>query len=127
MYQKVIIAGHLGQDPITKYTASGLAVSNFSVAVDESYKDKSGETQKKTEWVNIVCWDKQAELAGQYLHKGSTVLVEGKLQTRSWDDKTTGDKKYRTEVVASTIKFLDKKSDSAQAAKGPITDEDIPF
>lgn len=125
MFQKYICAGHLGQDPVVKYTTGGTAVANFSVAIDETYKDKSGETQKKTEWVNVVAWDKQAELAGQYLHKGSTVLIEGKLQTRSWDDKTTGEKKYRTEVVASTIKFLDKKEPVTKT--GPITDENVPF
>ena len=114
MYQKYVAIGHLGQDPNIKYTTTGTAVANFSIAVDETYKDKSGETQKKTEWVNVVAWEKLAELAGQYLHKGSLVLIEGKLQTRSWSDQGTGEKKYKTEVVASVVKFLDKKPEKTE-------------
>lgn len=121
MYQKVIIAGNLGQDVAVKYTPSGSAVANFSVAVDDSYKDKSGEFQKKVEWVSVVAWEKLGELAAQYLKKGSGVLIEGKLQTRSWEDKQSGEKKYKTEVIASSLKFLDKKSDKQN------TDEETPF
>lgn len=121
MYQKFVAVGRLGQDPQTKNTTSGTAVSNFSIAVDESYKDKSGNKQIKTEWINVVVWERLATLASEYLNKGSLVLVEGKLQTRSWNDQSTGEKKYKTEVVASVLKFLDKKSDSNP------TDEEIPF
>jgi single-strand DNA-binding protein len=120
MYQKFIAAGNLGQNPELKYTPSGTAVTNFSIAVDETYKDKSGETQKKTEWVNVVCWDKLAENVNQYCKKGSGVLIEGKLQTRSWDDKTTGEKKYKTEIVANTVKFLDKKPAQAEDSSEPF-------
>jgi single-strand DNA-binding protein len=109
MYQKYVAIGHLGQEPTCKYTPSGTTVANFSIAIDESYKDKSGNKVSKTEWVNIVAWEKLAELANEYLKKGSLVLIEGKLQTRSWSDQSTGEKKYKTECVASTIKFLDKK------------------
>lgn len=125
MYQKVVLAGRLGQDPTVKYTQSGTAVANFSLAVDERFKGKDGSWQERTEWVPIVVWDKQAENVGQYLKKGSAALIEGKLQTRSWGDKSSGEKKYKTEVVASLVKFLDKPETATPSA---VDDPgDIPF
>lgn len=102
---KVIIVGRLGQDPELKYTPSGQAVANFSVATSDSWTDKSGQKQERTEWHRIVVWAKLAELCNQYLAKGRQVFVEGSLQTRSWDDQN-GNKRYTTEVVAKNIQFL---------------------
>lgn len=112
---KVMLIGRLGQDPELKYTPSGSAVCNFSMATSESWTDKSGQKQEKTEWHRIVVWGKLAELCNQYLGKGRQAFVEGKLQTRSWDDKE-GVKKYTTEVMANTVQFLDSK----QAASGSM-------
>ncbi len=105
---KVMILGRLGQDPELKYTPGGAAVCNFSVATSESWTDKSGQKQEKTEWHRIVVWGKLAELCNQYLGKGRQAFIEGKLQTRSWDDKE-GQKRYTTEIMANTVQFLDSK------------------
>jgi len=102
---KVMILGNLGRDPEIK-DIKGIAVVNFSVATSKSWKDQSGEKQERTEWHNIVCYKKVAEIAGKYLSKGKQVFVEGELQTRSWDDKETGVKKYKTEIVAHNIQFI---------------------
>jgi single-strand DNA-binding protein len=103
---KVMLIGRLGQDPELKYTPGGAAVCNFSVATTESWNDKtSGQKQEKTEWHRIVVWGKLAELCQQYTGKGKQVYIEGRLQTRSWDDKE-GQKKYTTEIMASTVQFL---------------------
>lgn len=102
---KVILLGRLGQDPELKYTPSGAAVCNFSMATSENWTDKGGQKQDKTEWHRIVVWAKLAELCNQYLSKGRQAYVEGRLQTRSWDDKS-GNKRYTTEIVASTIQFI---------------------
>lgn len=103
---KVIILGRLGQDPELKYTPSGAAVCNFSLATSESWTDKnSGQKNEKTEWHRIVVWGKLAELCNQYLSKGRQAFVEGKLQTRSWDDKD-GNKRYTTEISATTVQFI---------------------
>lgn len=102
---KVILVGRLGQNPEVKYTPSGMAVSNFSVATNESWVDKSGQKQERTEWHRIVVWGKLAELCSQYLAKGRQVYVEGRLQTRQWQDKD-GQTKYTTEVQAQTVQFL---------------------
>jgi len=103
---KVILLGRLGQDPELKYTPSGAAVCNFSLATSESWTDKnSGQKQEKTEWHRIVVWGKLAELCNQYLSKGRQAFLEGKLQTRSWEDQS-GNKKYTTEIVASTVQFI---------------------
>lgn len=109
---KVIIIGRLGGDPDRKYTATGQSVANFSVATDEGYTEKeSGKKVEKTEWHRIVVWGKLADLAAQYLSKGRQVYLEGKLQTRSWEDKE-GTKRYTTEVVAFQLVFLGSKSDN---------------
>lgn len=102
---KVILLGRLGQDPELKYTPGGSPVCNFSVATTESWTDKSGQKQEKTEWHRVVVWGKLAELCNQYLAKGRQCFLEGRLQTRSWDDKD-GNKRYTTEVMASTVQFI---------------------
>lgn len=102
---KVILLGRLGQDPELKYTPSGAAVCNFSLATTESWNDKSGQKQERTEWHRIVVWGKLAELCNQYLAKGRQAFVEGRLQTRSWDDKD-GNKRYTTEINATTVQFI---------------------
>ncbi len=110
---KVILLGRLGQDPELKYTPSGAAVCNFSLATSESWSDKnSGQKQERTEWHRVVVWGKLAELCNQYLAKGRQAFVEGRLQTRSWEDQQ-GNKKYTTEIVASNVQFI---GGSAQAS-----------
>lgn len=106
MVNKVILVGRLGRDPETRYTSSGQAVCNFTMATDESFKSRSGEKQQRTEWHRIVMWGKLAEIAQQYLKKGQLVYVEGRLQTRQWDDKRDGSKKQTTEIVANSMKML---------------------
>src|SRR5512141_1902027 len=152
---KVILVGNLGKDPEVKYTPQGTAVAKITVATSSSYKDKtSGEWQETTEWHNVVLWQRLAEIAGEYLKKGNKVYIEGRLQTRSWDDKTSGQKKYMTEVVANELVLLggpgggsggggyqkrgagagaggdfDQRSAEPEPAHADtgITDEDIPF
>lgn len=102
---KVILLGRLGQDPELKYTPGGSAVCNFSLATTEAWTDKQGQKQEKTEWHRVVVWGKLAELCNQYLAKGRQAFLEGRLQTRSWDDKD-GNKKYTTEILASTVQFI---------------------
>jgi single-strand DNA-binding protein len=102
---KVILVGRLGQNPEVRYTPSGAAVANFSLATNESWTDKSGQKQERTEWHRIVVWGKLAELCSQYLSKGRQAYVEGRLQTRQWQDKD-GQTKYTTEVQAQTVQFL---------------------
>jgi single-strand DNA-binding protein len=119
---KVILIGNLGKDPEMRYTANGVPVTNFSLAVSD-YKDK-------TEWFNIVCFNKQAETAGQYLEKGKQVYIEGRLQTRNYDDKD-GNKRYVTEVVVSNFTFIGSKPDGG-SFNGPgdstiIDPDDLPF
>ena len=139
---KVILVGRLGRDPEMKSTPSGQTVAKFSIATDERYTDKSGERQERTEWHNIVAWARLAEICGQYLKKGKLVYIEGSLRTDSWDDKETGQKKYRTEIVARDMKMLDKKGDdgggggggyastrssSSAAGADMVEDDDVPF
>ncbi|MBE0598819.1 MAG: single-stranded DNA-binding protein [Desulfuromonadales bacterium] len=102
---KVILVGNLGKDPELRYTPSGAAVATFSLATSERFKDKSGQMQEKTEWHNIVCWRQLAEICGKYLHKGKQVYIEGRIQTRSYDDKE-GNKRYMTEIVADQMQML---------------------
>ena len=103
---KVILIGNLGKDPEVKYTPQGTAVAKFSLATNERFKDKQGEWQDRTEWHNITCWARLAEIAGEYLKKGRTVYIEGSLRTDSWDDKQTGQKKYMTNIVANDLVLL---------------------
>ncbi len=103
---KVILVGRLGRDPETRYTSGGQAVANFTLATDETYKDRAGERQKRTEWHRIVLWGKLAEIAQQYLKKGSQVYLEGRIQSRQWEDKRDGQKRTAFEIVATGMKFL---------------------
>lgn len=103
---KVILIGNLGKDPEVKYTPGGVAVAKFSLATNERYKDKNGEWQDRTEWHNLVAFQRTAEIVGEYLKKGRTVYVEGSLRTSSWDDKESGQKKYRTEIMVNDLVLL---------------------
>jgi single-strand DNA-binding protein len=143
---RVTLLGHLGKDPELKYTPSGQAVTRLRMATSDRWKDKNGEWQDRTEWHDVVLWAKMAETANQYLNKGSQVFIEGRLQTRTWDDKE-GRKHYATEIVAQDMVLLggrgggERGSEPRRAAApagggyeaepsggGPeITDDDIPF
>jgi single-strand DNA-binding protein len=114
---KVILVGRLGRDPETRFTGGGQAVANFSVATDETYKDKAGERQKRTEWHKIVVWGKQAEIAQQYLKKGSLVFIEGRIQSREWQDKE-GQKRTSFEIVASNFRMLGGRGDGGSGGGG---------
>lgn len=109
---KVILVGNLGKDPELRYTGSGTAVCNFSLATTENYKDRDGNKQEKTEWHNIVIWRQLAEVAGKYLVKGKQICVEGKIQTRSYDDRD-GAKKYITEIVVDQMQMLGRVGDAS--------------
>ena len=139
---KVILVGNLGQDPEVKYTAGGAAVTTLSLATSDSWKDKeTGTDQERTEWHRVVLWRRLAEIAGEYLKKGSKIYVEGQLQTRKWEQD--GQTRYTTEIVAREMQFLDSKgsregsnvgaSDMPEEASAPdvadsgIEDDDIPF
>jgi single-strand DNA-binding protein len=137
---KVIVIGNLGGDPEVRYTPSGSAVANFNVATSESWKDKNtGEKKERTEWHRIVVWGKLGELCGEYLSKGRQVYIEGRLQTRSYDDKD-GVKRYMTEIIATDVQFLGSKESGGSRSGGgappresfggqgpPPSDDDIPF
>ena len=127
---KVILVANLGQDPETRYTASGSAVTNISVATSRSWKDKqTGDKKEETEWHRVVIFGKTAEIAGEYLRKGSKVYIEGRLQTRKWQDKQ-GQDRWSTEVVCEEMQMLDSKGQGQPASQGPMPDDfddDIPF
>ncbi len=144
---KVILIGRLGKDPEVKYTPSGAPVAKFTLATDESFKDRNGEQQKKTEWHNIVAWNKLAEICGEYLTKGKLVFIEGSIRSRQWEDQA-GNKKTSYEIVARNMQMLGPRGEAerSQEATPPsasapipsesapepsadtgITDEDIPF
>ena len=114
---KVILVGRLGRDPETRYTSGGQAVANFSVATDETYKDRNGEKQKRTEWHKIVVWAKLAEIAQQYLKKGSLLYLEGRIQSREWQDKE-GQKRTSFEIVATNFRMLGGRAEGAAAGAG---------
>jgi len=114
---KVILVGRLGRDPETRYTGSGQAVANFTMATDESYKDRNGERQKRTEWHRITAWGKLAEICQQYLKKGTMVYIEGRIQSREWQDKE-GQKRTSYDIVANTMKMLSSRADAAAAGGG---------
>ncbi|MCB0406348.1 MAG: single-stranded DNA-binding protein [Bdellovibrionales bacterium] len=109
---KVILIGRLGADPEVRYTSGGSAVANFNLATNESWMDKEGQKKERTEWHRVVVWGKLGELCGQYLSKGRQAFVEGRLQTRDWQDKD-GNKRYTTEIVAQNIQFLGGPGDRA--------------
>lgn len=136
---KVILIGNLGNDPEVKFTPSGTAVTNFSLATNEVWNNKDGNREERTEWHRIVCWARTAELCGEYLSKGRPVYLEGRLQTREWEDKE-GKKRYTTEIVAQTVKFLGGRGEAPQSqpkvaaagggaepAEAIKVDDDIPF
>lgn len=134
---KVILVGRLGQDPEVRYTQGGTPKANLSIATDEIWKDQSGERQRRTEWHRVVAWSKLAEICGQYLNKGRLVYIEGRLQTRSWEDRE-GNKRYTTEVRADNMVMLGGRSEEGQAAPAAqpavaavsdsgTSDDDIPF
>jgi single-strand DNA-binding protein len=153
---KVILLGNVGKDPEVKFLPSGAAVANFSIATSDRYKDKAGEWQERTEWHNVAAFARTAEIVRDYVKKGSKLYVEGRLTTRSWDDKDTGKKVYRTEIMVNDLVLLSgrgegeggggstsygggKQSSSSGGAQGGyaqpapdygdtgITDDDIPF
>lgn len=127
---KIQIIGNLGDNPEVRYLESGTAVTNFSMATTENWKDKNGNKQEKTEWHKIVAWGKLAEICGEYLHKGKQVYIEGRIETEEWEDKE-GNKRYTTKVIANTMQMLGSKGDSQEPAptgsnNAPDLD-DIPF
>ncbi len=138
---KVMLIVTLGKDPELRYTTSGVAVATFSLATNESWKDQDGNLQERTEWHNIVAWKKLAEICGEWLKKGKKIYIEGRIQTRSYDDKNTGAKKYITEIVADNMIMLDGKpvSDNGGSSAAPLPeapastgggtekDDDLPF
>ncbi len=135
---KVILVGNVGQDPEVKYTASGVPVANVSLATNERFKDRNDQWQDRTEWHSVVAWQRLAEIVGEYVRKGSKLYVEGKLQTSTWDDKQSGERKYRTEIVARDIVLLGSRDNGAEGSPEQSTDEphmepagttdsDIPF
>ena len=138
MVNKVILIGRLGADPEVRYTPDGTMVVNFRIATDETYKNKQGEKVSKTEWHRIVVFGRLAEICGNYLGKGRLVFIEGKLQTRTWDDKD-GNKRSLTEILASNMQMLESKGqgrgqdavmDEPMPAYGlgePMPDDDVPF
>src|SRR5438093_13525680 len=114
---KVILVGNLGRDPETRYTTSGDAVTNIRVATTDTWKDKNGEKQERTEWHTVVFFGRQAEIAGEYLKKGRQVYVEGRLQTRKWTDKD-GVEKYSTEIVADRMQLIGGARDAGAGSGG---------
>lgn len=121
---KVILVGNLGADPEIRYSPGGMAVVNFSLATSETFS-KDGQKQTKTEWHKIVAFGKLAEICGQYLSKGKQVYIEGKIQTRSWDDKE-GNKKYTTEIVANSMQMLGSKAEGAANSASDVSVDNIP-
>jgi len=122
---KVILVGNLGRDPELRYIQSGQAVANFSVATNEKWKDKDGNNQERTEWHRIVVWGKSAENCAQYLQKGRSVYIEGKLQTREWEDRE-GAKRSTTEIVAQAVQFLGGRGGSGGGEGAPPVDRTPP-
>lgn len=133
---KVMLIGHLGKDPEIRHTSGGTSVANFSLATNEKWKDKEGVQQERTEWHNIVAWDKLADIMGKYLFKGSQVYLEGRIQTRKWQDRDNNDR-YTTEIVCANMVMLGGKRDEAKPQNNEprncgdsspdITDDEIPF
>lgn len=142
MINKVILLGNLGRDPEIRSLPSGQPVASFSIATSRKWRDKEGNRQEETEWHNIVCFGRQAEIAGQYLTKGKQVFIEGRIRTSSWEDRQSGEKKYKTEIICENFQMLGSRGDggggggyrqpAAPAAGGgdlggPPEDDDIPF
>ncbi|MBZ0113546.1 MAG: single-stranded DNA-binding protein [Thermoanaerobaculia bacterium] len=136
MINKVILIGNLGRDPEVRSTAGGTAVAKFSLATSRKWTNRDGQKQDQTEWHNIVCFGRQAEVAGQYLTKGKQIYVEGRLETGTWEDKETGKKMYKTDVICENFQMLGSRSgggggggySSPDSSSGPEPeDDDIPF
>jgi len=124
---KIFLLGHLGKDPEIKETPNGTKVVNFSLATTEKYNDKEGNKQSRTEWHNIVAWGKTAELCNSYLKKGDPAFIEGRITSRSWDDKD-GNKRYTTEVVVRDVQFLKSGNGGGQQTTAPLpVEDDMPF
>jgi single-strand DNA-binding protein len=140
---KVILVGNVGNDPEVKYSTSGTPIAKFSLATNERFKDRNHEWQERTEWHSIVAWQRLAEIVGEYVAKGSKLYVEGKIQTSSWEDRQSGERKYRTEIVARDLLLLgpgangggdqqgpthnENEDQPFHAGSGEIVDQDIPF
>ncbi len=148
---KVILLGNVGKDPEIKATAGGTVVATFSIATSERFKDKTGNWQDRTEWHNLVAYQRTAEIIRDYVKKGNKLYIEGRLQTSSWDDKTTGQKKYKTEIIVNDLSLLSGRGEGGDGGGGSsysrsntasfdqrgsaedysqsteITDDDIPF
>ncbi|MCH7679936.1 single-stranded DNA-binding protein [candidate division KSB1 bacterium] len=122
---KVILIGNLGADPELKYTPNGAAVANLSLATIDTWKDNDGNKQERTEWHRVIVWKKLAEITAEYLKKGSKVYFEGRLQTRSWEDKD-GVKRYTTEVVADNMVMLGQKEQSAELDEQLLDEQQEP-
>lgn len=127
---KVILVGNLGADPEMKYTPSGTPICTFRLATSETFKDRDGNQQERTEWHRVVAWSKLAEICGQYLAKGRQVYIEGSIRTRSWDDND-GNKRFMTEIVARDVQFLggnpNGQGNGDFGGTPPLGDDDIPF
>ena len=115
---KVILIGHLGKDPEVKFTPSGMPVAKFSIATSDRHKDKDGNWQERTDWHNLVAFQRTAEIIGEYCKKGSQIFIEGKLQTSSWDDKESGQKKYKTEVIVNELVLLGGRGGGGGSSEG---------
>ena len=118
MVNKVILVGNLGRDPEVRSTPSGQTVAEFSLATSRKWKDREGNRQEQTEWHRIICWGRQAEVAGQYLTKGKQIYVEGRIQTSSWDDKQSGEKRYKTEIICDNFQMLGRRDDGGGGGGG---------
>ena len=125
MLNKVMLIGRLGADPEIKYAQSGTPVANLRVATDESYTDRNGQRQEKTEWHTVIAFQRTAEICQQYLHKGSLVYIEGKLQTRKWQDKN-GQDRYSTEIRVDRLQMLERRQEGAPAQASPRPGWDVP-
>jgi single-strand DNA-binding protein len=123
---KVMIIGRLGVDPEMRYTPSGSPVTTFRVAASRQWRDSGGETREETEWFSVVAWNKLAEICNQYLTKGARVYLEGRLQTRSWDDQQSGQTRYKTEVIASDMIILDSREGRPSRDDGSLSQRDTP-
>jgi single-strand DNA-binding protein len=126
---KVLLIGHLGADPESRFTTSGSAVTNFNLATNETWKSTEGDTKEKTEWHRVVLFGKMAETAAEYMKKGQLVFIEGRLQTRSWEDKDKV-KRYTTEILCDNFTMLGRKSDdggTGSSQKDADQEDDLPF
>ncbi len=118
MVNKVFLVGNLGRDPEVRSTPSGQSVAEFSLATSRKWKDRDGNRQEATEWHRIICWGRQAEVAGQYLTKGKQIYVEGRIQTSSWEDKQSGEKRYKTEIICDNFQMLGRRDDGGGSGYG---------